>query len=73
MAPNMGRGAQRREEYLDLRRDGMTHEEACREMDIYLFDSRAKQFERWFMLETGQGVPVRPKPFGAARAGRYGR
>lgn len=59
MAPNTGRGSRRRGEYLDLRRDGKTHEDACRELGIAFFDRSARRYAHWWEAEGGEPEPAR--------------
>jgi len=50
-----------RQRYLELRRSGMTREEAARELDLYLYSSSVARYERWFAVENGQPPPPRKR------------
>ena len=46
-----GRSTAQRDRYLELRRSGITRDDACREMNLAYLDATVRRYEMWFALE----------------------
>jgi hypothetical protein len=53
--------APQREAYLTLRRDGLDHEAACRELRIAIHGHSAYRYRRWWQAESGEPPPGRTR------------
>ena len=57
MSNRKGSSPEQRERFLELRRGGLSKEEAAREMDLEIYGAVVRRYEHWFALEAGECSP----------------